>query len=576
MSAVKHSHRPLQLTTPAGWVLLAALAPLAVLAPLAALAAAPAPPPAPDSGNLLQQITPNTAPAPSPTGTGLTVERESGGTVPPTEAFQVTRLEISGNTRIDTATLHTLVANAEGTSMTLAQLAAVADRITDYYHKHNYPLARAIIAAQTIRGGVVTIQVLEASYGKVTLDNKSHVTDSLLQSTLAPLHAGEVIEQSEMDHVLLLLSDVPKIDVNAVIKPGDSVGTSDLDITTLPGPRLTGVASVDDYGNRYTGRERLAGSVSVIDPLDHGDFLTLSGLTSGDRLNYGRASYEVTLNGWGTRVGGAYSALHYILGDGLEALDGHGTAAVGSAWAKQPLMRSESVNLYAQIQYDALRLRDEIGASNLQTNRHLNDFTASLTGDARDAMWAGGVSTWDLGVSGGNLVFDNDAAQTADAASARTRGDFTKVNLNLARLQKLDASNGLYLSFAGQWTGDNLDSSQKMIGGGPYTVRSYDLGVVSGDTGYLGTAEFQHELGAWYGQWQAASFIDSQHIVINKTPFAPGANSANLSGAGLGMNWSGPYQFSARAYVAARFGGVSAVVPDSSSVRVWIEFTKLF
>jgi len=573
MPVLKHSHDQRQLIMLGGWLLLGALA------PLAAHAAAPAPPVAPavpDSGNLLQQITPNTAPAPSPTGTGLTIERESGATAPSSEAFTVTSLTIAGNTRIDTAALHALVADAEGKSLTLAQLAAVADRITDYYHKHNYPLARAIIPAQTIRAGAVTIQVLEASYGMVTLTNKSHVTDSLLESTLAPLHGGEVIEQSEMDHVLLLLSDVPKIEVNAVIKPGEGVGTSDLDVTTLAGPRLTGVASVDDYGNRYTGRERLAGSVSLIDPLDHGDFLTLSGLTSGDRLNYARASYEVTLNGLGTRVGGAYSALHYFLGDGLVALDAHGTAGVGSVWAKQPLMRSEAVNLYAQVQYDALRLRDEIGASTIETYRHLNDFTASLTGDARDALWAGGVSTLDLGVSGGNVVFDNDAAQAADAASARTRGGYTKVNLNLARLQKLSASNGLYLSFAGQWTADNLDSSQKMIAGGPYTVRSYDLGVVSGDTGYLGTAEFQHDLGAWCGQWQAATFIDSEHVVINKTPWVPGPNSANLSGAGLGLNWAGPYQFSARAYIAARFGGVSTVVPDSSSVRVWVELTKLF
>ena len=102
------------------------------------------------------------------------------------------------------------------------------------------------------------------------------------------------------------------------------------------------------------------------------------------------------------------------------------------------------------------------------------------------------------------------------------------------------------------------------------------LNVVSGDTGYLGTAEFQHDLGAWCGQWQAATFIDSEHVVINKTPWVPGPNSANLSGAGLGLNWAGPYQFSARAYIAARFGGVSTVVPDSSSVRVWVELTKLF
>lgn len=546
---------------------------LGVLVPLVSHAAAP---PVPDSGNLLQQITPSVPPSPSPTGTGLTVERAGAAAVPPSEAFMVTSLQISGNTRIDTPTLQALVADAQGKSLTLSELTAFADRITDYYHKHNYPLARAIIPAQTIRGGVVSIQVLEAGYGKVTLTNKSHVTDSLLESTLAPLHGGEVIEQSEMNHVLLLLSDVPKIEVNAVIKPGEAVGTSDLDVTTLPGPRLTGVASVDDYGNRYTGRERAGGSVSLIDPLDHGDFLTLSGLTSGDRLNYARASYELTANGLGTRVGGAYSALHYILGDGLEALDGHGTAGVGSLWVKQPLMRSEVVNLYAQIQYDALKLRDEIGASAIENNRHLNDFTASFTGDARDQLLAGAVSTADLDLSTGKVGFDNDAAQVADAASARTRGEFTKVNLNLARLQKLSTSNGLYLSFAGQWTGNNLDSSQKMIGGGPYTVRSYDLGVISGDTGYLGTAEFQHDLGAWGGLWQAATFVDSQHVVVNKSQWVAGPNAATLSGAGLGLNWAGPDQWTARAYVAARLGAAPNLVGDSSTVRLWVEVTKLF
>ena len=560
----------LPLIKPLPLIFFAALVPLAVHA-------AEQPSVAPNSGTILQQLNPSQPPAPASSVTGLTIEQPNGTQVPAGEAFVVKRLEIKGNTRFEAATLHALIAHAEGKSLNLAQLGAIADRITEYYHSHNYPLARAILPAQTIKDGVVVIRVLEARYGKVTLHNQSRVTSLLLQSTLSPLKVGEVIEQTEMDHVLLLMSDVPKIDVHALVKPGETVGTSDLDVTTLPGPRWSAIASIDDYGNKYTGRTRGGGTVTLVDPFDHGDYLSLAGLSSGEDLNYGRLSYETTLNGLGTRLGGAYSGLHYKLGDGLQSLDGHGTAEVASLWAKHPLMRSPSADLYLQVQYDRLTLHDDLDANAIKTDRHLDNGSASLSGDARDALLAGAVSTSNLTVTYGRVNFDDGAAETADAATAKTQGSFSKWNLNLARQQQFTAADGVYLSFAGQWTSDNLDSSQKMIAGGPYTVRAYDMGVLSGDTGELGTAEFQHTLGAaWGGTWQASAFFDSEHIVVNKNPWVAGTNAATLSGAGLGLNWSGPQQWSAKLDVAERVGAVPTLIHDPSSVRVWAEVNRAF
>jgi hemolysin activation/secretion protein len=370
---------------------------------------------------------------------------------------------------------------------------------------------------------------------------------------------------------------VPKIEVHALIKPGETVGTSDLDVTTLPGPRWSAIASIDDYGNKYTGRTRGGGTVTLVDPFDHGDYLSLAGLSSGEDLNYGRLSYETTLNGLGTRLGGAYSGLHYKLGDGLESLDGHGTAQTASLWAKHPLVRSPNADLYLQVQYDRLTLHDDLDASSIKTDRHLDNGSASLTGDVRDGLLAGAVSTGNLTVTYGRLNFDNGAAHTADAATAKTQGSFSKWNLNVARQQQFTAADGVYLSFAAQWTADNLDSSQKMIAGGPYTVRAYDLGVLSGDTGELGTVEFQHSLGAALrGAWQASAFFDSEHIVVNHNPWVADVNAATLSGAGLGLAWSGPHQWSAKLEVAERIGAVPALIHDPASVRVWAEVSKAF
>ncbi len=550
---------------------------LTLLVAFSSLAVQAAGPVVPSAGMILQEVQPTTPRLPSSNETGLTIERADGAKLPPGAPFMVNLLQISGNTLFATDTLHALIADGQGKNLTLLQINELANRITDYYHDHDYPLARAIIPVQTIRDGVVNIQVIEARYNKIELNNTSPVIDSLLQATLSPLQNGHSISQIEMDHALLLLSDVPGVVVLATLKPGDAVGSSDLLVKTTPGPTRSGNLVLDGYGNRYTGRDRLGGSVTFINPLHHGDTLTVNGLTSGGGMNYGRAAYESLLNGKGTRLGASYSALHYILGEPLEALNAHGTAQVESLWAKHTLMRTRDANMYGQVQYDGLKLSDHIDASAIRTDRHLDNWTASLTGDSRDTLLAGAVTAWNLSWTVGSVTFDDPAAQLADAATARTDGRFSKWNASLARLQGLSEKNTLYIAFSGQWASTNLDSSQKTTAGGPYTVRAYDMGAVSGDSGYLLTLEFRRDLGnGWLGQWQAVAFIDIAKVEVNQNPWASGPNQANLNGLGLGLNWAGDDQWTARIYVAAPVGSVPELVGTSSRARAWVEVAKRF
>ena len=549
------------------------VAALLLALPLAAQAAVTQP----GAGSILQQIKPAIPPAPSSDNTGLKIEQHGKGALPATAPFLVKHIRITGNARFDTATLHALVMDVEGRSLTLPQLDAVAKRITDYYHAHGYPLARAVIPAQTIQGGEVEIEVVEARFGKIDLNNSSRVKDPLLQATLSPLQSGQAIEQAALDRSLLLLSDIPGVATSATLKPGQTVGTSDLDIATAPTSFVAGNVSLDNYGNQYTGRARASGSVSLVNPLHHGDVLSFSGMSTGSGMNYGRLSYETLLNGRGTRIGGAYSALHYILGSTLASLYGHGTAQVGSLWAKHPFIRSRNLNLYGQIEYDNKKLKDHLDASATRTDRHLDNWTATLSGDLRDAWLSGGVNTWNLALESGRVAFDDTAAQQSDSATANTQGSFTKWNANFARLQRLSDRNGLYLSFSGQWSSTNLDSAEKMVAGGPYTVRAYDMGVLSGDSGYLGTAELRHDLGSkWHGQWRATAFVDSEHITVNHTTWTTGANGATLSGAGVGLDWTGQHLWSAKAYIAAPIGSMPTLLTSRSSYRGWIQLSKGF
>lgn len=530
----------------------------------------------PDAGALLQQNQPVKPPQPSSGDTGLVIAPEPLSSVPASAAFMVTRIDIVGNTVFESGILHALVADAEGRKLTLNELVNVVANISDYYHLHGYPLARAFIPAQTMHDGVVQVQVLEAHYGQVSLNNSSLANDEVLNSVLANLVGGSQVQQTQLDRTLLLLSDIPGVTTTAIIKPGDQVGTSDLLIDAKATPAWNASLLFDDYGNRYTGRARHSGTVEWIDPFSSGDTLNLNALTTGKNMNSLGLSYETQLSGQGARIGGELSALHYILGDSLSAIGGHGTAETAGLWMKYPWQRSTTVNVYTQLEYNYKKLNDAIDSTGIHTDRHVNSVTLSLSGDVRDNFLAGAVTTWSVAWKAGELNFDNAAAQSLDASSAQTQGGFVKWNANYARLQNLFDDTQLYLALASQWANNNLDSSDKMVAGGPDTVRAYDMGAVSGDSGILANLELRQHLSDIGGHWQAIAFVDGEHVSINRSPWTADVNRVKLAGPGLGLNWNNESGWHAKIMVAAPMGSAPALTGEGKKVRGWAEIGSFF
>jgi hemolysin activation/secretion protein len=336
---------------------------------------------------------------------------------------------------------------------------------------------------------------------------------------------------------------------------------------------VTGNLAFDNAGNDYTGRVRLAATANLIGALGQGDVLSVTGLSTGRAMNYGRLAYELALNGAGTRAGGSQSSLHYRLGGVLASSDAHGTAAVTSVWLRHPLLRRRDLNFYGQVQFEHLQLRDHISAWSI--DRHLDNWSASLGGDARDKLPVNGITNWSLSATSGRLGFDDAIAQRSDALTVRTEGRFLKWNANLAHLQELDARTALQVALSGQWSNANLDSSGKMLAGGPASVRGYDIATLAGDIGYFGAIELRHDLDlSWHGQWQAIAFIEHAHLTINQRTWAAGTNSASLSGAGMGLNWSAANRWSARLGVAAPTGSGEPGI--SRSTRAWLDIAKGF
>lgn len=533
-------------------------------------------PPNSGSGQLLQQV-PQPSLQPPSSNLDLTIQQAKGAPADNTKTFPVRQIEITGNTELPTDMLHAVVAPSEGKNLTLSDLNALADRISDVYHEHGYPLATAYVPAQTIGNGIVRIDVAEARYGAVSLNNQSSVADRVLSSTLAALQSGQPVSEFQLERTLLLLQDIPGAEVSSTLRPGQQVGTSDLLVDVTPQQRITGDAGVDNFGDPYSGRVRGSGNLNINGLFNQGDLLDFSALTSGDGMTYGRMDYRYLLNGQGTTLGATVSGLNYHLHNDLSDLESHGSAFVGGVVLAQPLIRNTRGNLYGQVEYDFRRLNDNIDIIGLQNDRHTNSVTSTLAGDELDSM---GVSNARLAMTYGVLAANNLQTDIIDQLGSDTAGHYVKLALSLSRLQQLTRNDALYFAFSGQTASKNLDTSEQFYLGGPDSVRGYDVGVLSGSQGYLATFEYRHDATFQNipGIWQFSAFVDTGWVQEFKDTFVPGPNTGQLSSAGFGVQWNGPYKLLLSASVAFPFGRTPEILSANAntSVHCWVQLRKAF
>lgn len=528
-----------------------------------------------NSGQLLQQVQP--PPQQPSSDLNLQIQRPKAARSDSTTSFMVNRIEITGNTLLSTESLHTLIASGEGHNLTLNDLDDLAYRITQAYRAHGYPLDSAYVPQQTLQDGVVRIAVIEARYGKVTLQNQSSVGNYPLNATLSPVQSGQPVKDYTLERSLLLLTDIPGALIGSVLGPGETTGTSDLTVNVTSAPRYTGTLGLDNYGNQYTDRVRLTGTFDVNGLFHQGDLLDFSGVTSGSGMDYGHIGYRYLLDGQGTTLGLAVSGLDYKLGNGLSDLNAHGTATTQSVNLSQPFIRNTRGNLYAQIEFDHKRLHDNIDLAGIQTDRHSDSWTLTVAGDQRDST---GVTNFNISGTHGRLFLDNFQTEFADFFGPRTAGSYTKFDYSVSRLQQLNTTNALYFGFSGQKSNKNLDTSEQFYLGGPNTVRGYDVGLVSGAEGNLATIEYRHDftVAPMPGPWQASVFADSGRIQAYKDPFLPGTNSARLSSVGVGLHWAAPNDWILSTNVAKPVGNTPTLAGPhvSTTTRFWFQVQKGF
>lgn len=293
---------------------------------------------------------------------------------------------------------------------------------------------------------------------------------------------------------------------------------------------------------------------------------------SNEQQRYYRAGYQLPVGPWATQVGAAYSNMDYQLAEDFGDLNAHGNARTTSAYIIQPLIRGRAFSLFAQVQYDEKRLTDDIDLFTTKSDRRARLLNAALSGNARDNLLGGGLSGFALSYSHGRLNIDDEQAQPIDDLSAGTRGQLNKINSSVVRLQRLNDRFSLYTQLQGQWSNNNLDSSEKFSLGGAYGVRAYPQGEASGDQDWLANVELRYALTS---TWQLSTFADHGQVRLNQDAWTEGNNHRSLSAAGIGSTWRST-GWRVNTVAAWKLGNAEAQSDVERTPRVWAQVIRYF
>jgi hemolysin activation/secretion protein len=142
----------------------------------------------------------------------------------------------------------------------------------------------------------------------------------------------------------------------------------------------------------------------------------------------------------------------------------------------------------------------------------------------------------------------------------------------------------VYGGVNGQYANKNLDGSQKMLMGGPYTVRAYDAGTGAVAQATVLTGEVRWKTGLPHTDHQltVAAFYDQgwgRQMSDNSSPtggLLVKDNAVNLAGAGLYAKLTRAKDYALGLTWAHRTGQADPVAENGSKDRLWLTAGKSF
>jgi hemolysin activation/secretion protein len=490
-----------------------------------------------------QTAAPSPVPAsPQPAATAAPAESAAppadAGSAQPPSKFLVKVIQVSGNTAVSQEEIAGIVKPYEGQELTLEELKKAALDIQKAYKDRGYFLAKVYVPAQTLKDGTVRFEVMEGKLGEVKVEgNTAYRTDFIL-SRFAGAGKDGILAYDMMQRSLLLLNEFSDLKVQSVLQPGKDIGTTDVVLKVEDKKPFHVGLDYNNFGNAYVGDNRAGLGVSYGNLASQGDLLNarvVFPFPSRNSNPFLQGVYVTPVGVNGSRLNLMYSNAQMSVGKELEILDIRGEASIYGLTYGIPITRTLMASSDFNVGYVSKSIRNYM----LQQTTSKDELRELVLGYSFSGINGRGRNMASINITQGLGEMLGGMKNNDPQASRPKSGDsFTKLNVDLARIQQVGSRNYLILRASGQFTTEPLVVGELYSLGGYDSVRGYTQSEYMGDNGYLLSAEFRLPLTKEKkNPLQGALFVD-YGSVSDKNPQPGVKGNRSLLGTGAGIRFS--------------------------------------
>ena len=311
----------------------------------------PSPPDIPETLPPLEEIP---IPKPTPSEPSL-VDPPIEGTV------IVEQFEFVGSTVFSEETLRELVESFTKRPITYGELSEAATTITQFYIDNGYYTSGAYIPSQTVKEGVVTIEVLEGKLAEIEISiqgrlNKNYVRDRLEIATQTPLNVPDLLEALQ----LLQLDPLIK-NIQSELADGTAPGTNILKVNVVTAPSFEFRATLDNGRVPSVGSFRRGGRFAEKNLTGNGDQLNFS-YRNSDGSNDVEVSYVYPFNAYNGTITLGYRYLpSWIIEEPLDDLSISSDYDKYFLTIRQPILRNVNQEFALGLTFDHQKNQTHLG-----------------------------------------------------------------------------------------------------------------------------------------------------------------------------------------------------------------------
>lgn len=420
--------------------------------------------------------------------------------------FVLNDVALQGAQLLDPSQLRPLYADLIGRNITLLEAFGVIEAVQAAHRDAGFIFTRVVAPPQTIEDGVFRIQVVEATIGKVIIEEPEGDVGGpkpLVERMARKLEGTKNPTLGDLERTLLLINDIPGItQATAVPRPGEGAGSVDIYINVVRDP-FSGVFFADNRQSPILGPGLAGVSLEASSYSAYGDTTTVSFFNAfGDEWvddlkerNTIQIEHQRNIGTNGTIVKVRGLASQTAPGDELRPLDLDGQQFNGEILVEHPFIRTRPLSVwgYAGIGFDENTLDTGGGAVRIVEDKIR---TARIGGRLlqRDDY---GYTRAEGEIRQGLDIFG--ASETSTGARSRLDGkpDYTLVRGQVEReffVPTTDNALSIYALALGQYSFDPLFSAEEMAIGGGQIGRAYDPSELTGDSGYGIAAELRYQI----------------------------------------------------------------------------------